>query len=100
MPQLPTPKDAMTAPTVTVTTDRAVYTPGELITVTWTVSDDDNTPVTISWRGTDIEGNAVEGTLTVERREPFTMTRIWWVDGGDFVIDPDYPVATSVVPGA
>jgi hypothetical protein len=77
-----------------------VYTPGELITVTWTVSDDDNTPVTIMWAGTDTEGNAVEGTLTVDRRDPFTMTRIWWAGGGDFVIDPDHPVARSVVPGA
>jgi hypothetical protein len=63
----------MANPVVNATLNKGTsYLPGEAVTVTWTVTDADNSTETLVLEGVDSQGNAVN------RQDTFTMNRVYW----------------------
>lgn len=69
----------MAVPVLTPGVDGAgPFAPGTQITGTWTVTDADNSTETITFAGTDGQGNPVTGSVTINRQDTFTMQTIVW----------------------
>lgn len=92
----------MAAPTITATPNKpGPYIPGENITISWVVIDADNSTEVLNLTGVDSQGNVVNLTLDITRRDIFTMTRVWWPRTGvDLVIDNVNQRAVGTVPSA
>lgn len=82
-------------PQVTATTDKASYSPGEPVVITFQVEPDtrqEKTLRTVSFTGHDDEGNSVSGSITTTLvttvADSFTLDSVKWADTGDaFVIE-------------
>lgn len=72
----------MATPVLTATTNKGSYLPGEGITGTWVSTDADNSTEVLRLEGQDAQGNDVSVDLTINRNDPFTMTKISWVRTG------------------
>jgi hypothetical protein len=70
----------MANPVLTPTTNKTTYAPGESITGTWTVVDADNATMTLRLQGADLSGLPIEVDVTINRSDPFTMERIFFVE--------------------
>jgi hypothetical protein len=69
----------MANPVVNATLNKGTsYLPGEAVTVTWTVTDADNSTETLVLEGVDSQGNAVSATVVLNRQDTFTMNRVYW----------------------
>ena len=89
----------MASPIVTATPDKATYTPGAPIVVSWTVTDPDNSTDVLRLEGTDIGGNPVSVDVVIHREDGFTMTKAYWVRTGvSLAIDNVARKATGIVP--
>lgn len=90
----------MAAPTVTPVVDQATpYAPGAPITVSWLVTDADNSTERLVLVGRDAQGNEVTTTLDIQRQDEFTMTRVYWErTDADLAVDNTNRRATGVVP--
>lgn len=91
----------MAAPIVTPKLDQTSYEPGDPLTVSWTVVDADNSSETLRLEGVDSQGNQVTVNVTVNRLDPFTMTRVYWPRTGvNLAINQATRTATGTVPTA
>ena len=75
------------------------FAPGAQITGTWTVTDADNSTETITFSGQDSQGNAVTGSVTINRQDTFTMqTIVWERTGAALAFDNNARTFSGTVP--
>lgn len=91
----------MATPVLNATTNKPVFAAGEPITVSWTVTDADNSNEQLVLSGVDGQGNAVSVTLDVARTDIFTMQVAKWVRTNvSLTIDNVARRATGTMPTA
>jgi hypothetical protein len=91
----------MATPVVTLTPDRASYSPGDPIVVAVSAVDADNSSERLVLSGTDSQGNAVTVALNIDRRDTFTITSaVWERTGVALAIDQAGMRVSGSVPSA
>ena len=91
----------MANPSLSGTTNKASYSPGEAITGTWQSVDADNATLNVRVEGTDSQGNPALVDLSVTRLDPFTVSRVYIVETGtDLTFNQSARTFAGTVPTA
>lgn len=72
----------MSVPTLTATTNKSQYAPGEAISASWVATDPDNASLTVEFSGHDSQNNLLIVNAAITRVDDFTMDTVKIKDAG------------------
>lgn len=91
----------MANPTLTGTTNKTDFAPGDTITGTWLAADPDNSSMTLRVQGHDDQGNLGQWDVTLRRIDNFTVERVYLVEPNvDLTFNQDARTFSGAMPTA